>query len=96
MIIIPGFPFADNLVLLQVEIQIVAVAILEDGAERIGVDFEDVEQPHHSRMVQLFVDVVLAQSVLDVIGLLVVLPVLVQLVHFTGHVPLFLRPAPKK
>ena len=42
-------------------------------------------------MVQLLVNVVLSQGVFDIIGFLVVLPVLVQLVHFTGHVSLLLE-----
>lgn len=45
---VPGFPFADNLVLFQIEIQIVPVAVLEDGAERVGVNLENVKQPHDS------------------------------------------------
>ncbi len=41
-------------------------------------------------MLQVLVDVVLAQRVLDVVGLLVVLPVLVQLMDLTSHISLFL------
>ena len=88
---IPGFPFADNLVLFQVEIQIVTVTVFEDGTKRVGVDLEHVKQPDDSRMVQLFVNIVLPQGVLDIIGFLVVLPVLVQLMDLTRHVPLLLQ-----
>jgi hypothetical protein len=89
--LVPGFPFADNLVLFQIEIEIVAVAVLEDGAERVGVNLENVKQPHDSRMVQLLVNIVLPESVLDIIGLLVVLPVFVQLMDLASHVPLLLQ-----
>ena len=77
--------------LFEVKVEVVAVAVLEHGAERVGVDLEHVEQADDARVVQLLVDVVLAQRVLDVVGLLVVLPVLVQLVDLAGHVPLLLR-----
>ena len=36
-------------------------------------------------------DVVLPKGVLDVVGLLVVLPILVQLVDFAGHVSLLFK-----
>ena len=88
---VPGFPFADNLVLFQIEIQIVSVAIFENGAERVGVNLENVKQPHDSRMVQLFVNIVLPKSVLDIIGFFIVLPVFVQLMDLTSHVPLLLE-----
>lgn len=42
-------------------------------------------------MVQLLVNIVLAESVLDIIGFLVVLPVFVQLMDLTSHVPLLLQ-----
>ena len=68
-----------------------AITVFENSAEGIGVDFEDIKQADDSRMVQLLVDVVLSESVLDIIGLLVILPILIQLVDFTSHVPLFLQ-----
>lgn len=83
-------PLANDLVLLEVKIEVVPVAVLEHRAERIGVYLEDVKEPDDTRVVQLLVNVVLPQGVLDVIGLLVVLPVLVQLVNLAGHVPLLL------
>ena len=85
------FPLANDLVLLEVKVQVVSVAVLEHRAERVGVNLEDVKEADNPRMVQLFVDVVLSKGVLDVVGLLVVLPVLVQLVDLAGHVALLLE-----
>ena len=67
-----------------------ARAVLHHRAEGVGVDLEGVIVLDDARVVQGPVDVVLPQRVLDVVGLLVVLPVLVQLVNFTGDVPLLL------
>ena len=41
-------------------------------------------------MLKVLVNVVLSERVLDIIGFLVILPVLVQLVDFARDVPLFL------
>ena len=41
-------------------------------------------------MGEVLVDVVFPESMLDVVGLLVVLPVLVELVDLAGHVALLL------
>ncbi len=79
-----------GLVLLEEEVEIVALAVLEHRAERVGVDFEHVEELDNARMVQGLVDVVLAQRMLYVVGLLLVLPVLVELVDLAGHVALLL------
>lgn len=84
-------PLRYGLVLLQVEVEVVSVAVLEYCAEGVGVDLEDVVEPDHSWMVQLLVNVVLSERVLYVVGLLVVLPVLVQLVDLARHVPLLLQ-----
>lgn len=51
-----------GLVLLEVEVQVVAVAVLEHRAERVVVDREQVEQTHHSGVVQRLVDVLLAEG----------------------------------
>ena len=76
--------------LFQVEVEIMSRAVLHHRAERVGVDLEGVVVLDDPRVVQRPVDVVLPQRVLDVVGLLVVLPVLVQLVDFAGDVPLLL------
>ena len=77
--------------LLEIKVQVVPITVFKNGAEGIGINFEDVKQANDPRMVQLFVDVVLSEGVLDIIGLLVVLPIFIQLVHFASHVPLFLQ-----
>ena len=66
------------------------ITVLEHGAEAVGVDLEDVEEVDDPRVRQVLVDIVLAEGVLDVVGLLVVLPVLVQLVDLAGNVALLL------
>lgn len=83
--------FRNALVLLQVKVEVVSIAVLKHSAERVGVDLEHVIQANHSGMIQLLMDVVFAQCVLYVIGLLVVLPVFVQLMDFAGHVTLILQ-----
>ena len=77
--------------LLQVEVQIVAITVFEDSAEGVGIDLEDVEELDDSRVLEVLVDVVLAQRVLDVVGLLVVLPLLAQLVDLASNVALLLH-----
>ena len=42
-------------------------------------------------MLQVLVDVVLPEGVLDIVGILIILPVFVQLVDFTGNIPLLFR-----
>lgn len=83
--------FGNALVLLEIKVQIMSITILEHRAERIGIDLEHIVQTHHARMVELLVDVVLAQRVLYVVSLLVILPVLVQLVNLAGNVALLLQ-----
>jgi len=78
-------------VLLEKEVQVIALAVLEHGAERVRVNLKHVKELDNARMVQRLMDIVLPQRVLDVVGLLLVLPVLVQLVHLTRHVALLLQ-----
>lgn len=37
-----GLPLRYRLMLFKVEVEVVSVAVLEDSAERVGVDFEHV------------------------------------------------------
>lgn len=85
------FTLGNAFVLLQIKVQIMTITVLQDGAKRIGVDLENIVQAHHARMIKLLVNIVLAQSVLDVVCLLVVLPVFVELMDFTSDVTLLLQ-----
>jgi len=69
----------------------VAITVFEDSAEGIGIDLEDVEESDDPRVLEVLVDVVLTQRVLNVVGLLVILPVLAELVDLAGDVPLLLH-----
>lgn len=51
----------NGLVLLQVEVEVVSVAVLQHRAEGVRIDLEHVVEFHHSRMVQRFMDVVFPQ-----------------------------------
>lgn len=55
----PRLSLRYRLVLLQVEVQVVAVAVLQHRAERVGVYLEHVVKLDDSRVVQRFVDIVL-------------------------------------
>ena len=77
--------------LFEIEVEVVSVAVLQDSAERVGVDFEDVVEVDYPWVLEVLVDVVLPEGVLDVVGLLLVFPVLVQLVDLASHVPLLLH-----
>ncbi len=59
----PRLPLAHSLVLLEVKVEVVAVAVLEHGAKGVGVDLEHVVQPHDPRVLERLVDVVLSQRV---------------------------------
>lgn len=83
--------FGNALVLFQVKVKIVTITVFEYGAERVRVDLEHIEQSHHTRVVQLLVNVVLSQCVFDVVRLFVVLPVFVQLMYLAGDVALLLQ-----
>lgn len=52
-----------RLVLLQIEVEVMAVAVLEDRTKRVGIDLEDVVEFHDTRMVERLVDVVFPQGV---------------------------------
>ena len=65
-----------------------AITVFKDSAEGIGVNLEDVEESDDPRVLEVLVDVVLTQRVLNVVGLLVVFPVLAELVDLAGDVPL--------
>ena len=74
--------------LLKIEVKVVAITVFKDSAEGIGVNLEDVEESDDPRVLEVLVDVVLTQRVLNVVGLLVVFPVLAELVDLAGDVPL--------
>ena len=76
--------------LFEIEVEVVSITVLEHGAEGVGVDLEDVEEGDDAGVLKILVDVVFAERVLDVVGLLVVLPVLVQLMNLASDVALLL------
>ena len=76
--------------LFEIEVEVVSITVLEHGAERVCVDLEDVEEGDNPRVLKVLVDVIFSERVLDVVGLLVVLPVLVQLMNLASHVTLLL------
>ena len=59
----PGLLFGYCLVLLQEKVQVVALAVLEDGAERIRVDLEHVKQLDNARVIKRLVNIVFSQCV---------------------------------
>ena len=67
------------------------VAVLQHRAKTVGVDLKNVEQIDNSGMLQCLVYVVLTQGVLDIVGLLVVLPIFVQLMYLAGNIALFFQ-----
>jgi len=65
----------DSLVLFEKKVEIMDVTELENSAEAVATDLKDVLQSDDPGVVERLVDVVLPESVLDVVGLLVVRPV---------------------
>lgn len=49
--------------LLQVEVEVMAITVLKDSAERVGVNLKHVVQLDHPRVIQWLVDVVFTQCV---------------------------------
>jgi len=54
--------------LLQIEVQIVAITVFEHCAKGIRIDLEDVVELDDPRMIQRLVDVVFPQSVSELLG----------------------------
>ena len=81
----------NSFVLFQMEVQVMTVAVLQHRAKTVGVDLKNVEQIDNSGMLQCLVYVVLTQGVLDIVGLLVVLPIFVQLMYLAGNIALFFQ-----
>jgi hypothetical protein len=65
------------------------VTVFKDSTEGICIDLKNIEKSNDARVLKILVDVVLPQCVFDVVGLLVVLPVLAQLVDLARNVSLF-------
>jgi len=74
------------LVLLEIEIQIVAVAVFQHRAERVIVDGEQIEEANDPWMIQPLMDVLLPHRMLHVVGLLILFPFLVDLVDLARDV----------
>uniref|UniRef100_A0A182IS39 Uncharacterized protein n=1 Tax=Anopheles atroparvus TaxID=41427 RepID=A0A182IS39_ANOAO len=76
----------------RVEVEIVPVAVLQHGAERVRVDLEHVVQLHHARVIQRLVDVVLPERVPSKnTERKARLTVFVELVHLARDVALLLQ-----
>ena len=63
-----AFFFRQLLVMLDVHRQIGSIAQLEDGPERVVIDLDCIILSHYSRVIERSVDLVLSESMLDVIG----------------------------
>jgi hypothetical protein len=57
----PSLPLRNCLVLFQVEVEVMPITVLQHGAEGVSVNFKNIIQLDHSRMVQSFVDVIFSQ-----------------------------------
>jgi hypothetical protein len=60
------YPFAQQLVLLQDKVQVAALAVLEDRAEGVVVNFKHIQQADNVRVFQRLVDVVLSARMLHI------------------------------
>jgi hypothetical protein len=65
------------------------ITVFKDSTEGIGINLKNVKKTNDAWMLKILVDVVLPQCMLDVVGLLIVLPVLAQLVDLARNVTLF-------
>jgi len=65
------------------------ITVFKDCTEGIGINLKNIEKANDAWMLKILVDVVLPQCMLDVVGLLIVLPVLAQLVDLARDVTLF-------
>ena len=73
------------LILLEIVVEVGAAAQLQDRAEAIVVDLHRVVVLNHAPVIQLFVDLVLPQSVLDVVIFDLVCPTVVKVVDLAGN-----------
>ena len=48
----PGLPLRYNFLLFEMKVQVVAVAVFQNGAEAVGVDLEHVVQLNDARVLQ--------------------------------------------
>lgn len=55
-----SFTLGNAFVLFQVKVQVVAITVLKDSAEGVGINLEDVIQTNNSRVFQLLVNVILS------------------------------------
>ena len=61
-----GFLLWYLLMLLEVEIEVGALAQFKDSAEAVMINLNSVKVLHHSSIDQVFMDIVLSDSMLDV------------------------------
>ena len=80
-----GFFLNDLLVFFQIVIEVWPTAKLQDCTEAVVVDLNSVVMLHDASIVQLFMDLVLSQSMLDVVIFDLVTPTVVEVVNFAGY-----------
>ena len=84
--------FLDNLlVFLEIIVEIRPTAQLKNCTEAVVVDLYRVVMSHHSAVRQLFMDLILAQSMLDVVILDLITPTVVEVVNLAGNLTAILQ-----
>ena len=84
--------FLDNLlVFLEIIVEIRPTAQFKNCTEAVVVDLHRVVMSHHSAVRQLFMDLILAQSMLDVVILDLITPTVVKVVNLAGNLTAILQ-----
>ena len=86
-----GLLLIDLLILLQVVVEVRPAAQLQNRAKAVVVDLHRVVMPHHTPVRQLFMDLVLAQRMLDVVVLDLVTPAVIEVVDLAGDLATILQ-----
>lgn len=73
------------LILFQIIIEVRSTAQLQDGAKTIMINLNGVIVVDNAPIVELFVNLILAQRMLYVVILDLVTPTVVKLMNFTGN-----------
>jgi hypothetical protein len=71
--------------LLQVEVEIWPRTKLKDGAETVVVNLNGVKLLDHTSMVEVLVDLILSNSMLDVVVLDLLRPAVVEVMNLACH-----------
>lgn len=69
----------------EIVVEVRSTAQLQDGAETIVINLNSVKMLHHSSIIQLFVNLILPQSMLDVVILHLVIPAIVKVMDLAGN-----------